>query len=197
MTAELLNAANKGDLDAFNRLVLAHQGQVFNHAYRMLGNFDSAEDVTQETFIRAYRKMHQFRGGSFKSWILRIATNLAYDEMRFRHRHPVQPLEPLDEYGEENESPGWIRDPGPLPEDAVETIELREAVQSALNRLPAPFRTAISLVDIQEMSYIEAADVMGVSIGTVKSRVARGRSLLRDALTATGTLSGKMTVVSA
>jgi RNA polymerase sigma-70 factor (ECF subfamily) len=182
MNADLIQSSRQGDLDAFNRLVLENQKRVFNHAYRMLGSFEAADDVTQETFIRAYRKLHQFRGGSFLSWVLRIATNLCFDEMRYRKRHPAQPLEPENEYGEEIESPAWVRDPNPLPEEIVDTVELGEAIQQALNKLSPDFRLTVTLVDIQELDYAEAAVIMGVSIGTVKSRLARARAQLRKTL---------------
>jgi RNA polymerase sigma-70 factor (ECF subfamily) len=178
----LLAAVRQGDLEAFNRLVLRHQDRIFNHALWLLGDHAAAEDVTQDAFVRAFQRFKQFRGGSFRSWVLKIATNLSYDEMRYRKRRPAQPLEPEDEYGETIESPYWIRDTGPLPEESVEMTELGETLQNALNQLPAQYRAAITLVDIQELDYLEAAEVMSVSIGTVKSRVARGRSLLRTAL---------------
>ena len=180
--AGLIAAVRLGDLDAFNRLVLNYQARVFNHAHWILGERENAEDITQETFIRAFRRFNQFRGGSFRSWILKIATNLCYDQMRYVKRHPVQPLEPTIDDEEQPETPLWITDPRPLPEAEVEAAELRETLQRALNDLPAPYRSAVSLIDIQELSYIEAAAILGVPTGTVKSRLARGRSLLRDTL---------------
>lgn len=182
MNVDLIEAARRGDLQAFNQLVLEHQSRIFNHAYRMLGDFHTAEDVTQETFIRAFRKIHQFRGGSFRSWLLRIATNLCYDEMRFKMRNPVQPLEPELEEDDRFDSPFWMRDTAPLPDEAYETVELGEQLQKALDRLSPDFRTTVSLVDIQGFDYAEAAQVMNVSIGTVKSRLARARAQLRQTL---------------
>jgi RNA polymerase sigma-70 factor (ECF subfamily) len=90
---ELIQYAQKGDLDAFNRLVLAYQDMVYNQAYRVIGESDAAEDATQEAFISAYRKIHTYRGGSFKAWLLRIVTNACYDELRRRKRRPTTPLE--------------------------------------------------------------------------------------------------------
>ena len=90
----LIQSALDGDLDAFNRLVLAYQDMVYNQAYRMLGESQTAQDATQDAFIAAYRKLHTYRGGSFRAWLLRIVTNLCYDELRRRKRRPVTPLRP-------------------------------------------------------------------------------------------------------
>jgi RNA polymerase sigma-70 factor (ECF subfamily) len=103
----------KGDLDAFNRLVLEYQNLVYNQAYRMMGEKESAADATQTAFISAYRKLSGFRGGSFRAWLLRIVTNACYDELRWRSAHPSIPLEPIYEDGEENEYPYWIVDDSP------------------------------------------------------------------------------------
>lgn len=180
--AELVHLASPGDLNAFNELVLKYQNQVFNQAYRLLGNNDVAEDITQDTFILAFQKIYQFRGGSLRAWLLRIVTNLCYDEMRTWKRAALQPLEPIDEDGETNESPYWIKDPNMLPEEFIEMGELREVIEDGLSKLPSNFRIAVTLVDIQQLDYKEAAFVMGTSIGTLKSRLARGRLMLRNSL---------------
>ena len=178
---ELIQLASQGDLGAFNELVLKYQNLVFSHAYGLLGN-DVAEDITQDAFILAFRKMYQFRGGALRAWLLKIVTNLCYDEMRTWKRTRLQPLEPVNEHGETNESPYWIRDPNPLPEQSLEMVELLEEIQRGLSTLPINFRIAVTLVDIQELSYQEAAFVMDSSISRLKSRLARGRSMLRNAL---------------
>jgi RNA polymerase sigma-70 factor (ECF subfamily) len=180
--AELMQLACQGDLDAFNELILTYQNQVFNQAYRLLGNGDVAEDITQDAFILAFHKLYQFRGGSFRAWLLKIATNLCYDKMRTWKRTPLQPLEPINEDGETNESPYWIKDSNLLPEESVEMSELREALEYGLSALPINFRIAVILVDIQQLEYQDAAFVMETSIGTLKSRLARGRLMLRNAL---------------
>lgn len=172
---ELVSAAKQGDLNAFNELVLKYQSQVFDHASRLLGNHDTAEDITQDAFVLAFRKICQYRGGSFRAWLLKIVTNLAYSEMRAWKREPLHGLESVDRDGEINESPYWIKDQNPGPEEAVEMGELRETLECALNNLPTIYRTMASLIDIQGLDYKEAAAIMGVSIGTVKSRLARGR----------------------
>jgi RNA polymerase sigma-70 factor, ECF subfamily len=178
----LIQLAQAGDLDAFNRLVLGYQDMVFNQAYRMMNEPEIAEDTTQDAFIIAYRKLGSFRGGSFKAWLLRIVTNLCYDELRRRKRRPTTPLEPVAQDEEEIESPVWLADPSESPEEAAEREELARALQRCLSNLPADFRAIVSLVDIQGLDYSEAAQSIGSPLGTVKSRLARARSRLRDCL---------------
>lgn len=175
---ELIQTASQGDFTAFNELVLKYQDQVFNLARRIIGNQDLAEDVTQDTFIHAFQKIHQFRGGLFRAWLLKIATNICYDEMRTWKRHPHLPLEPTDRENNTNESPWWIKDPGPLPEEEAETSDLRDVLERGLNQLPLKFRTIVTLVDVHQMEYKEVSRITGVPIGTVKSRLARGRTQL-------------------
>ena len=178
----LINDARQGDLDAFNRLVLAYQDRVYSQAYRVLNDPQAADDATQEAFISAYKNLRSFRGGSFRAWLLRIVTNACYDELRRRKRKPTTSLEPLNDSGEEIESPHWIADPGELPEDNVVRAELGMAIQNCLEKLPVDFRVVVVLVDVQGMDYLEAADVIGKPLGTVKSRLARARSRMRDCL---------------
>jgi RNA polymerase sigma-70 factor (ECF subfamily) len=178
----LIRDAQRGDLDAFNRLVLAYQDMVYNQAYRVMGEPDSAADSTQEAFISAYRKIHTYRGGSFKAWLLRIVTNACYDEIRRRKRRPTTPLEPKDDYDDEIESPHWIADPGETPEETTTRAELAQAIQHCLDELSIDFRTVVALVDIQGMDYTEASKIIGKPLGTVKSRLARARGGLRDCL---------------
>ncbi len=180
--AALIRLARQGDLDAFNRLVLAYQDMVFNQAIRMINEPDMAEDAAQDAFIIAYRKLHTYHGGSFKAWLLRIVTNLCYDELRRRKRRPTTPLEPVDQDDEEIESPRWISDDSESPEDAAVRAELGRALQACLDELPADFRAIVTLVDIQGLDYSEAAQAIGSPLGTVKSRLARARTRLRDCL---------------
>lgn len=172
---ELVSAAKQGDLNAFNELVLKYQNQVFDHASRLLGNHDIAEDITQGAFVLAFRKIYQYRGDSFRAWLLKIVTNLAYSEMRTWKREPLHGLESIDKDGETNESPYWMKAQNPSPEEAVEMGELRETLEYALSQFPAIYRIAVSLIDIQRLDYKEAASIMGVPVGTVKGRLARGR----------------------
>jgi len=178
----LINAAQQGDLTAFNRLVLDYQDIAYNVAYRIVGDPDSASDATQDAFISAFKHLRSFRGGSFKAWILRIVTNTCYDELRRRKRRPTTPLEPLNDDQEEIESPIWLKDPGETPEERAERADLNYAIQDCLNSLSDDFRMAVVLVDIQGMDYEEAANVTHKPLGTIKSRLARARERLRDCL---------------
>jgi RNA polymerase sigma-70 factor (ECF subfamily) len=178
----LIAAAQHGDLDSFNRLIIYYQDQVFNHAYRTIGEEDAAADATQDAFIAAFRNIRSYRGGSFRAWLFRIATNACYDELRRRKRRPTTPLEPLDNTGEEMESPVWLADPSDTPERAVERKELEKAIQHCLDGLQEDFRTVIILVDVNGMDYVEAANAIGKPMGTVKSRLARARGRLRECL---------------
>lgn len=189
----LIHAALQGDLEAFNRLVLAYQDRVYSQAYRMLGEAEAAEDAAQEAFISAFRNLGAYRGGSFRAWLLRIVTNLCYDELRRRQRRPTAPLEPLaQEDDEEIESPRWLADPGLTPEQEVEQQELGRALQHCLEELPSDFRLVVVLVDIQGMDYEEAATTAGVPLGTIKSRLARARLRMRECLRGFGELLGGM-----
>lgn len=180
----LIDAARQGDLDAFNRLVLAYQDLVYTQAYRMMGDTEAAEDAAQEAFISAYHHLNSYRGGSFRGWLLRIVTNVCYDELRRRKRRPTIPLEPLDAEDEEVESPGWLADMAELPEESAIRAELRRAIQRCLDELPAEFKAMVVLVDIQGLDYQEAAQAARAPVGTVKSRLARARMRLRDCLLA-------------
>jgi RNA polymerase sigma factor (sigma-70 family) len=181
--SKLVQAALAGELDAFNRLILAYQDLAFNVAFRMLGDEDEASDATQTAFISAYKNLRSFRGGSFKAWVLRMVTNSCYDELRRKQRHPTTPLEPTNEEdGEELDTPAWIASDDPLPEDALEVKELEHAIQHCLEHLTAEFRTVVVLVDLQGMDYDEVAQSVKAPLGTIKSRLARARFKLRDCL---------------
>ena len=184
----LIDFAKQGDLDAFNRLVLTYQDVAFNVAYRLMGDPAEAEDVTQDAFISAYRKLNTFRGGSFKAWVLRIVTNAAYDALRKRKRRPTTPLEPLNPDDEEVESPVWMADPGESPEDTAARTELSRAIQDCLDGLDVDFRAVVVMVDVQGLGYNETAAAVGKPLGTVKSRLARARLRMQDCLQGYGEL---------
>lgn len=178
----LIQDARNGDLNAFNRLVLAYQDMAYHLAMRMLSDPDQAEDVTQTAFLSAYRHLSSFRGGSFKAWVMRMVTNACYDELRRRQRHPSTPLEPLDDEDETIESPSWLADDGLSPEEQLEQKELDRAIQRCLQQLDEEFRAVVVFIDLQGMDYQEAAEILGKPLGTVKSRLARARLKLRDCL---------------
>ena len=171
----LIDQARSGNLDAFNHLVLTYQDMAFNLAARMLSDSDAAEDVTQIAFLSAYRSLGSFRGGSFRSWVLRMVTNACYDELRRRKRRPTVPLEPLNDEDEEVESPTWLADDAPSPEDEVERVELDQAIMRCLQGLSEEFRAVAVMVDMEGLDYQEVAVAIGKPLGTVKSRLARAR----------------------
>lgn len=181
---ELVEQAQQGNLDAFNRLVLAYQDLAFNLAYRMLNDDARAEDATQTAFLSAFRNLSSYRGGSFKAWVMRMVVNCCYDELRRRQRHPSIPLEPINEEdGEEIESPSWMADHDQLsPEASLEQAELEHAIEHCLQHLSAEFRAAVIMVDVQGMNYQEVSTAAGIPLGTIKSRLARARLRLRDCL---------------
>jgi RNA polymerase sigma-70 factor (ECF subfamily) len=179
----LVSDALRGDLDAFNRLVLAYQDLAFNVAYRMLADEDLAADAVQNAFISAYKNLRAYRGGSFKAWVMRMVTNGCYDELRRQKRRPTVSLEPVNrEDGEEMESAEWLRSDDPQPEVAFDTAELEHALQHCLENLPLEFRSVVVLVDVQGMEYEEVSQSVKVPLGTVKSRLARARLKLRECL---------------
>lgn len=178
----LISAARKGDLDSFNHLVITYQELIYNQAFRVMGEISAADDATQDAFITAFRKLNTYRGGSFRAWLLRIVTNICYDELRRRKRNPTTQLEPLDDSGEEIETPMWIADPSESPEESAERAELGRAIQRCIDQLPYEFRVVVSLVDIQGLDYAEVAEIVDTPLGTVKSRLARARLRLRQCL---------------
>jgi len=179
---EQIKKSLKGDLNSFNQIVLEYQNLVYNQAYRIMGEEASAEDAAQESFISAYKKLHTYRGDSFKSWLLRIVSNACYDEFRRRKRQPVAPLYPEDQNGNELDSAFWLEGNEEKPEDYVLRSELSDAIQTCLDRLEFEFRTIVVLVDLQGMDYASAAKVVDRPLGTVKSRLARARRNLKDCL---------------
>lgn len=179
--AELLERCRDGDLDAFNSLVKLYQDQVYNLCLRMLGSPAAAEDATQDAFISAFRKIESMRGPSARSWLLRISANTCIDELRRRKRRPQVSLDsPV--VSEEGQRSIDVRDETAGPEQMLLRGELWQALQSELLLLPGDQRLAIILCDIEGLSYEEIASTMGGSLGTVKSRISRGRARLRDAL---------------
>ncbi len=178
----LIASAQRGDLDAFNRLVISHQDALFNAALRILGDHELAADATQEAFLAAFRGLNGFRGGSFTAWLMRTVTNACYDELRRRKRRPTAPLEPEGREGEDVETPRWLADPALSPEQQAEAVELEHAIQHCLENLPLEFRAVVVMADLQGLDYIEVAAAIRAPVGTIKSRLARARLRLRECL---------------
>jgi RNA polymerase sigma-70 factor, ECF subfamily len=185
----LINSAQRGDVDAFNTLVLAYQSQVYSVAYRIMGDQAAASDATQEAFISAYKSLKSFRGGSFKSWLLRTVTNACYDALRYSKRRPSTSLDALGEASGDQGGEGdgaafeeFVASDAENPAAAAERSELRAAIAAGLKLLPLEQRITFVLSDVQGMSYEEIADATQTSTGTVKSRLSRARARLRDYL---------------
>lgn len=178
----LINSAQHGDMDAFNTLVLNYQDMLYRIALRIVHDECIAEDAMQEAMVHAFRHIRSFRGGNFKSWLARVTVNASYDELRRGKRHLALPLEQFTQDGEEIESPEWMRDSGPGPEERAESSELQRALQSCIKALVPDYRLMVILVDMEGMSYEEAAHIAHVPVGTVKSRLARARMQIRKSL---------------
>ena len=174
-----VSQAQQGDLAAFNAIVERYQQIAYNLALRMLRDPSMAQDVTQEAFFSAYRNIERYRGGSLRSWLLTIVANRSRDILRSPARTRTSSLEAFTEGGD----PGgpWAHPDDP-PEVQAERAETARAVQDAVAQLPEDQRLVIALVDLQQMDYEEAARIAGVSMGTVKSRIFRGRRRLKELL---------------
>jgi RNA polymerase sigma-70 factor (ECF subfamily) len=178
--ATLIQSARRGSLDAFNALILHYQDGVYSLAYRIMGEGESAADATQDAFIAAYRKLSTYRGGNFRSWLLRITTNTCYDELRRRKRRPITALDDL---------PGADSDDGPplpadseTPEQAVQQAELQQAIENCIGGLQLDQRTVLLLSDVEGLSYQEISEITGANLGTIKSRLSRARLGVRRCL---------------
>jgi RNA polymerase sigma factor (sigma-70 family) len=181
----LIASARKGDVRAFNQLVMLHQTMVYNLAYRILSDPDAAADATQDAFLSAFKAIGRFRGGSFKAWLLRIVTNACYDQLRRKQRRPASSL---DDLPVEADHTTYLRDPARLPDEVVERHELNRVIQAGISTLPTDQRVVVVMSDVQGLSYNEIADATGLSLVTVKSRLSRGRAKLRDYLQEQGEL---------
>ena len=173
----LIERARAGDLDAFNDLVRLYQDSLYALVVRMVPDRDQASDAVQEAFFSAYRNLTSFRGGSVKSWLNRICVNAAMDTQRARKRRPAQPYPELED---ESWQPPAGEDAD--PERTAMTAERSRALAGALSRITDDQRVAIVLYDVEGFDYAEIADMTGVSLGTVKSRIHRGRLALRGLL---------------
>lgn len=161
----------RGEVAAFEELMTAHEDRVFAVCLRMLRDREAALDATQETFITVFRKVDRFAGRSaFSTWLYRVAVNTCYDQSRRTRRHSVEPLP-------ESNDP-----PDSSAEDAYHAVELRPDLEAALDALPGEFRAAVVLSDIEGLALQTVAEILNVPIGTVKSRVFRGRRLLAESL---------------
>ncbi len=173
----LVERALAGDLDAFNELVGLYQNYLFSLVVRVVNDREAAADAVQEAFFNCYRNLARFHGDSFRSWLTRIALNAATDVLRHRKRRPADPYP-------EWEDDSWQPPAGEeaSPEREAMRRNTARVLSEALAHVTADQRTAIVLYDVEGFDYQEIADMTGVSLGTVKSRIHRGRLALRELL---------------
>lgn len=179
--AALVSSAQRGDTAAFDALVGRYQDRIYNLCYRICGNEADAQDLAQTTFLRAFQALPHFEARSaFYTWIFRIATNLAISHLRKRSRAAVASLDATGRDCEPIDPPADARRSDPHRQ--AEHGEQLRKVETALARLPTEFRVAVVLNDIEQMDYATIASVLGVPVGTVRSRIFRGRTMLRAML---------------
>lgn len=177
----LIRRAQRGDADAFEQRLLEHQKNVYNLCYRMAGNPDDAMDLSQETFLRAWRCLDQYQFASaFSTWLYRLCSNICIDFLRRRRRQQTVPLTFEDADGEEQTYA--VPDAQPLPEEQVELKLTRETLAAAMAQLLPEHRAVLQLRVVNEMSYEQIADVLDIQTGTVKSRLSRARNQLKKIL---------------
>jgi RNA polymerase sigma-70 factor (ECF subfamily) len=179
----MIAAAQRGDVPSFNQLARAYQGIVYHTAFRVLGDSEAASDAAQDAFISAFKHLRSFRGGSFKAWLLRIVTNSCYDQLRSRQRKPTASLDALL-LDPDNPPPGFGEAHDESPEEHAERDELASAIQKGLQTVPIDQRVTLVLSDIEGFAYDEIAQITSTNVGTVKSRLSRGRAHLRNFLLA-------------
>lgn len=178
----LISRCKEGDLSAFDDLVRRYEKQVYNFAYRLAQNYDDANDIATDAFVKVYNSIESFRGdANFSTWLFRIVTNLFLD---WRKRSKAHLNVPLDEYIDLEESTvtRQIEDPSPSPLELLEASERFGVLERAINDLPEYQRIMVFLYHNQGQSYEEIAQVIGLPIGTVKSRLNRARLALRKKL---------------
>jgi RNA polymerase sigma-70 factor (ECF subfamily) len=192
---DALKAAQRGEVAAFNMLVQVYQRQIYNVCYRTLGNAEDAADATQDALLSAFRALKSFQGpaAGLRSWLMRIAVNACYDQLRRRQRRPSESLDALGaaEPDHEQSAAGRLADPAPGPELYSLGAETARSIQQSIDRLPPDQRLTVVLCDVQGLSYEEAAHIMAVELGTVKSRLSRARAQLRALLVEKGELPAR------
>ena len=174
----LITAAQRGELGAYNELVLNYQGLAFSVAYGILGDRDAAADATQESFLKAFRFIRSFRGGSFKAWLTRIVANACHDHLRTLRRRPTTSLDAMLD-------PDWnprLTDRSRGPVQLAEDDDLTRLLRLGLLSLPDDQRTVLILSDVEGFNYQEISQATGLALGTVKSRLSRARAKMRSYL---------------
>lgn len=180
---ELIEATKGGDEAAFAEIVSRYKGPLINFIYRMLDDYDEAVDLTQEAFVRVYFAIERYHSDyAFSTYIYRIASNLAISEIRKRKRRKLFSLTGLFQADPDSEEQYQPPDSAPGPDEETVTGELRESIARAISSLPDKYKAPIVLREIEELSYEEIAEILGLGLGTTKSRISRGRAILRQKL---------------
>ncbi|MCI2058511.1 MAG: sigma-70 family RNA polymerase sigma factor [Oscillibacter sp.] len=180
---EWVAAARRGDPDAFESLVLLYEKRVYSLALRLCSNADDAQEAAQEAFFSAWRGLPDFRGGSsFSTWLYRLTSNACIDLLRRERRHRSAAGPSLNDEELNLELP----DPAPAPEERAESAELRAAVEAGLQSLQPEYRSVLVLRELRQLPYEEIARILELDLGTVKSRISRGRKQLRRYLSENG-----------
>lgn len=180
---ELIEATKNGDERAFAEIVRRYKNQLTNYLYRMLGDYEESVDLTQESFVRVFFAIDRYHSKyAFSTYIYRIATNLAISEMRRRKRRRLLSLTGLYQFDAESDAEYQPPDDRPHAEQSLVSDELRRTIGKAISALPERYRAPIILREIEERSYEEIAEILGLGLGTTKSRISRGRGILRKRL---------------
>lgn len=178
----LVERAQSGDIEAFEKLIEGCQKKVFNIAFRMIGNYEDANELAQEVFLKAFRSIKKFKGDSlFSTWIYKVTSNVCLDEIRKRKNKMVFSLDEEIEYGD-GEIKRQIPDNAPTPEVEAELNEIKKVVNKSIQELPSDYKSIIILRDIQGLSYEEISRIFECPEGTVKSRINRARQALKKIL---------------
>ncbi|AEV69215.1 sigma-70 family RNA polymerase sigma factor [Acetivibrio clariflavus] len=181
---DLVERAKSGDLEAFEQLIIGCQKKVFNIAFRMVGNYDDANELAQEVFIKAFRSIKNFKGdSSFSTWIYRITANVCLDELRKRKNRTIVSLDQDIELND-GDVKRQMPDNAPTPDMEAESNEVKSIVNESIQQLPDDYKSMIILRDIQGFSYDEISKIVNCPEGTVKSRINRARQALKKILQA-------------
>ncbi len=181
---KLIKKAQKGDVASFEKIIEVYQPIIYNISYRFAGNVDDAADMAQEVFLKMFKNINTFQFKSkFSTWIYRVATNTCLDIVKRENRRvSAYSIDDGFEDDEGNITVGEIADSGSTPDEVVERYEVRDVINSAISQLSDDYKTVIILRDIRGLPYDEIAEILDCSVGTVKSRISRGRKNLREIL---------------
>jgi RNA polymerase sigma-70 factor (ECF subfamily) len=178
----LVKKSQSGDIESFELLISSYDKRAYNIAYRVMGNEEDAKDMAQEALLKVFKSLKDFKGQSaFSTWLYRIVTNVCLDELRRRKNEKYVSMDSTI-HTENGELHREMCSDKETPESVYERVEQRELIKNAISELNEDYRSAIVLRDIQGFSYEEISNILDCSLGTVKSRINRGRIMLRDKL---------------